>query len=59
MPMERSYLTLIEKAVTEDIKLEEIERFFPDDAAKKANLSGQKMRQESASNQEVSSPCLE
>lgn len=54
MPLERSYLSLIEKAVIEDIKLEEIERFFPDDPSKKSSLSGQKMRQESASAQEVS-----
>ncbi|KUF89754.1 Plasma membrane ATPase [Phytophthora nicotianae] len=35
MPLERSYLAMIEKAIGEDIKLDEIERFFPDDPSKK------------------------
>ena len=36
MPLERTFLTMIEKAVGEDIKLDEIERFFPDDPSKKS-----------------------
>ncbi|KAG2781083.1 hypothetical protein PC129_g20823 [Phytophthora cactorum] len=35
MPLERSFLAMIEKAIGEDIKLDEIERFFPDDPSKK------------------------
>ena len=35
MPIERNFLAMIDKAASEDIKLEEIERFFPDDGSKK------------------------
>ncbi|KAJ8531700.1 hypothetical protein ON010_g14262 [Phytophthora cinnamomi] len=44
MPLERNFLVMIEKAVGEDIKLEEIERFFPDDPSKKPISSQQKSR---------------
>ncbi|EEY66492.1 uncharacterized protein PITG_17110 [Phytophthora infestans T30-4] len=46
MPLERSYLAMIEKAIGEDIKLDEIERFFPDDPNKKTQ---QKSRHEAPS----------
>ncbi|RQM12151.1 hypothetical protein DD237_006404 [Peronospora effusa] len=46
MPLEHNFLTMIEKAASEDIKLEEIEQFFPDDASKKLILSQQKGRHE-------------
>ncbi|GLD95288.1 hypothetical protein PINS_up003932 [Pythium insidiosum] len=35
MPIERSYLAVIEKAIGEDVRIEEIEQLFPDDPAKK------------------------
>lgn len=38
MPLERGFLALIEKAISEDIKLEEFESLFPDDLSKKASL---------------------
>lgn len=43
MPLERGFLSLIEKAIAEDIKLEEFENMFPDDPSKKASLM-QKIR---------------
>ncbi|GMF54916.1 unnamed protein product [Phytophthora fragariaefolia] len=44
---------MIEKAVGEDIKLEEIERFFPDDPSKKPMPSQQKNRHDASSTSDV------
>lgn len=35
MPIERQYLTLIEKAIGEDVHMEEIEQMFSEDSSKK------------------------
>ncbi|KAG7379099.1 hypothetical protein PHYPSEUDO_009073 [Phytophthora pseudosyringae] len=49
MPLERNFLAMIEKAIGEDIKLDEIERFFPDDPSKKPTSSQQKSRHDTPS----------
>ncbi|KAI9913589.1 hypothetical protein PsorP6_005313 [Peronosclerospora sorghi] len=49
MPLERTFLTTIEKAVLEDIKLDEIERLFPEDSSKKSMMSQPKNRHEATS----------
>ncbi|CAH0482511.1 unnamed protein product [Peronospora belbahrii] len=56
MPYERNLLTMIEKAVSEDIKLEEIERFFPDETSKKPMSSQQKSRHEAPSTSDELTP---
>ncbi|KAL4158180.1 hypothetical protein PRNP1_003959 [Phytophthora ramorum] len=48
MPLERNFLSVIEKAIGEDIKLDEIERFFPDDPSKKP-MAQQKSRHDTPS----------
>lgn len=45
MPLERGYLGMVEKAIGEDIKLEEFETLFPEDPSKKTSLM-QKIRQD-------------
>lgn len=45
MPLERTYLSMVEKALGEDIKLEEFETLFADDLSKKTSLM-QKSRQD-------------
>ncbi|DBA03526.1 TPA: hypothetical protein N0F65_011427 [Lagenidium giganteum] len=45
MPLERAFLGVTEKAVSEDVKLEEIEQFFTEDASKKP-MRQEKARQE-------------
>ncbi|CAI5717394.1 unnamed protein product [Hyaloperonospora brassicae] len=49
MPLERNHLTMIEEAVGEDIKLDEIEQFFPDDLSKKSMSGAQKSRSDTTS----------
>ena len=44
-PVERAYMSVVEKAVSEDVKLEEIEHFFPEEP-KKQSASQQKSRSE-------------
>lgn len=46
MPIERGFLTIIEKAIGEDIKLEEIGLLFPDDPSAKQSLMQQQARQD-------------
>jgi mRNA guanylyltransferase len=52
MPLERGYLGMVEKAIGEDIKLEEFENLFPDDPSKKTSLM-QKLRQDAPPVQDV------
>ncbi|RLN84717.1 hypothetical protein BBJ28_00002572, partial [Nothophytophthora sp. Chile5] len=57
MPLESGFLAMTEKAIGEDIKLEEIQRFFPDDPSKKPSLSSQqKSRHETPSTSEFAPP---
>jgi hypothetical protein len=53
MPLERTFLAMVEKAIGEDIKLEEIERFFPDDPSKKPMSAQQKNRHDTPSASDV------
>lgn len=53
MPLERTYLSIVEKALGEDIKLEEFETLFPDDQSKKTSLM-QRSRQDSVGNASLS-----
>lgn len=46
MPIERGFLTIIEKAIGEDIKLDEIGLLFPDDPSAKQSLMQQQARQD-------------
>lgn len=55
MPLERAYLSMVEKALGEDIKLEEFETLFVDDPSKKTSLM-QKGRQDGGANGSHSAP---
>lgn len=57
MPLERNHLTMIEEAVGEDIKLDEIEQFFPDDLSKKSMSGAQKSRSDVTSTPDVRACC--
>lgn len=58
MPIERGFLTIIEKAIGEDIKLEEIGQLFPDDSSAKQSLMQQQSRQDMLTQgQEVKLAC--
>ncbi|CEG43064.1 mrna capping enzyme [Plasmopara halstedii] len=56
MPYERIFLAIIEKAINEDIKLDEIERFFPEDTSKKTMSLQQKNRHDAPLTSEDNTP---
>ncbi|TMW62947.1 hypothetical protein Poli38472_005565 [Pythium oligandrum] len=52
MPIERSFLMLYEKAISEDVRLEEVEQLFPEDPSKKPAIVQPKPRETPAPAQE-------